>query len=200
MAAETREKSLVERAQRGDRAAFDELERAYRPRLRKLVEARLGGRLRETLEVDDILQEALLRAFRSIHGFQWRKEDAFFSWKAQIVENVIRDQAQKRGRGEFLELEHDVPGSQPSPGRRLRREERFDRLDDALKTLSPDHREVILLARIERLRIEEIAARMNRSPDAVKQLLVRALRKLKESFGDTESLHLPPRRLTGEET
>ena len=51
---------------------------------------------------------------------------------------------------------------------------------------------------IEGLKIKEIAERMNRSPAAVKQLLSRALVKLKASFGETESLHLPDRELRGE--
>ncbi|MBI4583032.1 MAG: hypothetical protein HY717_03265 [Planctomycetes bacterium] len=45
------------------------------------------------------------------------------------------------------------------------------------------------------LRIQEIAARMKRSPNAVSHLLSRALTELKEAFGDTESLNLPPWRL-----
>ena len=65
----------------------------------------------------------------------------------------------------------------------------------ALDKLSPEHREVIRLARIERLPGAEIARRMNRSPSAVAQLLSRALKKLRERFGDTESLSLPDRTL-----
>jgi len=199
--AEYRAKSLCERAQRGERAAFDELVRGYEPRLRRLVEARLGARLRlrESLEADDVLQEALLRAFRSLGGFEWRRDDAFVAWFGGIVEHVVRSAAEKSARHEVIELTGDVAAEQSSPSQSARREERFARLEQALEALSPEHREVIVLARIERLRIEEIAARMHRSPDAVKQLLVRALRRLKESFGDTESLRLPPYRLGGEE-
>jgi RNA polymerase sigma-70 factor (ECF subfamily) len=197
--AEDRAKSLCERAQRGERAAFDELVRGYEPRLRRLVEARLGGKLRESLEADDLLQEALLRAFRSLGGFEWRRDDAFVAWFGGIVEHVIRSAAEKCARHEVIELVSDVAAEQSSPSQRARREERFARLERALEALSPEHREVIVLARIERLRIAEIAVRMHRSPDAVKQLLVRALRRLKESFGDTESLGLPPRRLGGDE-
>ena len=56
-----------------------------------------------------------------------------------------------------------------------------------------------LLARIDGLSIEEVARRMNRSPNAVSHILLRALRKLRESLGDTESLHLPDRRFAREE-
>ena len=61
--------------------------------------------------------------------------------------------------------------------------------------LSPDHRKVIELARLEGLKIQDIARRMQRSPGAVKQLLSRALDQLKSRFGDTESLNLPGRAL-----
>ena len=77
-----------------------------------------------------------------------------------------------------------------SPSRSLRRRERLDRLQAALDALSPDHRQVIVLARLKGLRMTEIAERMERSPNAVALLLARALAKLRESFGDTESLPL----------
>jgi RNA polymerase sigma-70 factor (ECF subfamily) len=97
-----------------------------------------------------------------------------------------------------LEVERlPSPPSQISAGRALRREERFERLEKALRGLSPDHREVIVLARIEGLQMKEIAERLGRSNSAVKNLLLRALKELKSSFGDTESFHLPDRSLKG---
>ena len=80
----------------------------------------------------------------------------------------------------------------------LRREERFERLQKALESLPPDYREAIRLSRIEGLKTVEIAERMGRSREAVKQLIFRALRRLRESFGDTESLHLPDRKFDTE--
>ncbi len=77
----------------------------------------------------------------------------------------------------------------------MQREERFERLEKALDGLSRDHREVIHLCRIEGLPFQEAARRMNRSADAVKMLLSRALEELKGKFGDTQSLHLPDRKL-----
>ncbi len=88
-----------------------------------------------------------------------------------------------------------VPQSASSPSKHLRRNERFDRLEKALRGLSADHRQVLILARVEGLRVKEIARIMKRSPNAVKKLLGRAMIELKRSFGDTESLGLPNRRL-----
>ena len=84
---------------------------------------------------------------------------------------------------------------EPSPSKALRREERLSRLEKALDSLSPEQREVIALVRIEGLKIKEAAGKMNRTPNAAMKLLTRALKKLKDIFGDTDSLHLPPRGL-----
>ena len=82
-----------------------------------------------------------------------------------------------------------------SQSRDARRNERFERLQRALDSLSDEHRRVVMLARIEKLPIAEVARRLERSPAATSQLLWRALKKLKESFGSTDSFHLPDRRL-----
>ena len=91
--------------------------------------------------------------------------------------------------------EEDVSVKDPSQARLMRRDERFDRLQEAFRQLSPEYRQVISLARIEGLGLKDVAQRMGRSHAAARKLLCRALRSLKESFGDTESLHLPARHL-----
>ncbi len=108
-----------------------------------------------------------------------------------IAENRIRDAAKGPRAADEFELPADARADGVSPSRHLQRSERFDRLQSSLDRLSPDHRRVVMLSRIDGLKIKEIAQRMNRSESAVKNLLLRALRELKSSFGDTESLHLP---------
>lgn len=187
--------SLVTKAQAGDRGAFDTLARRYEDRLREGIRLRMGPQVRGNLEPDDVLQETFLRAFESIASFQWRDEAGFLGWLESIAENRIRDSLKgPRGKG-FLELREDAPGKSTSTSKHTRRQERFDRLEESLAHLSPDHRQVILLARIEGLKIKEVAKRMNRSESAIKNLLLRALRELKSNFGDTESLGLPDRDL-----
>ena len=98
----------------------------------------------------------------------------------------------------MLQLDRDLPKSSATPGQALGREERFERLKLSLEKLSPDQRKAVILARIDGRPVREIAQQMNRSEDAVRQLLTRALRQLRSSFGDTESLHLPNRSLAEE--
>ncbi len=186
---------LILKAQGGDRRAFGELVEQHRGRLTALIHARLGPCLRNRVEIEDVLQEALLTALKSVDRFQYQEPDSFFRWLCGITVNVIYKVAAREKRKLLMPLDSDPASDEVSPSRAGQRNERFDRLQASLSSLSPDHRQVILLARVERLPIKEVALRMNRSPEAVTQLLWRALRKLKESFGSTDSFHLPARRL-----
>ncbi len=178
----------------------------YRQRLESLVHLRVGGKLRGRIEVDDVLQEAYLGAYKTIDQFRWRGEASFYHWLRQIVEHVILNMSRYHFSSERRDASREValeggsrdgdPGripaaSEDSPSKALRRKERFDRLESALSSLSPDHREVIILARIEGLPLKEIGRRMGRSPDAVSMLLLRALKSLRAFFGTTDSIRLP---------
>jgi RNA polymerase sigma-70 factor (ECF subfamily) len=191
-----REPDIIEKAGAGDRAAFEELASAHRPRLEALVRTRLGSRLERFVELDDVVQETLLRAFRSIARYRPEDEDSFLRWLGGIANHVILEAAKRSRREVIVPLDVEpADGAQVSASRAARREERFARLEEALASLSPEHRQVVILARIERLPMKEVAARMGRTPGAAAQLLWRALQKLKETFGSTDSFRLPPRSL-----
>ncbi len=186
--------SLARRAAAGDRQAFEELVGIYEPRVAALARDLLGKRALRYADPADVVQETFAKAFQHIDRLAWKGEKAFFGWLASIAQNVVLSAVQKVRRAP-LQLEPDIPDRGASPSKHLRRQERFDRLQKAIDALSPQHRQVIVLARMEKLKVKEIAARMNRSPNAVKKLLARALLELKKDFGDTESFHLPDRNL-----
>ncbi len=196
MKPEEHTKDLVERARKGDRSAFDELAQTNRPRLEALVRSRLGPELRTQVSVEDILQETFLQAFGSLERFEWQGEHSLLRWLGGIAENVMRKEHRGHQLRQKVRLEPRQP-EQVSPSKEMQREERFERLECALEHLSDDYRQVIVLARIEQLKIREIAAKMNRSETAVRNLLMRALKELQRHFGDTESLRLPPRNISG---
>ena len=190
---------LLTRAVAGDRVAFGRLAERFSERLSRLVGSRVGPAVREDLDVDDVVQETFRLALESIESFESRGDDSFIRWLGHIAENVIRKAARTTARKpsteEILEI---ADRTTTPPSANLRRDERFDRLQSALESLPPDYRQVIRLSRIEGLKTEEIAERMGRSTSAVKQLLFRALRRLRDTFGDTESLHLPDRKFDSE--
>lgn len=191
-------RDLIGRAKSGDRAAYGSLIDRFSDRLTALVSSRIGPGLRDELDVEDVVQETFTRALEDLERFQWTGDDAFMRWLGSIAENRIRKGARKKGRSPRVEHILEIPKDETSPSRALQREERFERLEKALAKLPQDYREVIRLSRVEGLKIKEVAKRMGRSQNAVKQLVVRALRRLKEVFGDTESFHLPDRRLDAE--
>ncbi len=182
---------LIDRARRGDRAAFDELVSLAREPLLDHIRFQMGRSLREKLDLEDVLQDVLLRAFKSAEYFKGQNGESFQSWLQGIARHVISSHGRHQGRGKEIEILQDVPASNVSPSRHQRRKERFERLSKSVEALKPDYQTAIRLSRIEGLKISEIAERMNRSPSAVKNLLLRAMRELRKSFGDTESLSLP---------
>lgn len=190
---DTRE--LVAKAKTGDRSAFEAIVEPLRDRLRAAAGRQLDGGGRVVAEVDDVLQETFLRAFQTMDRFEWRGEDSLYSWLHGIARKVVLKFLEKGRRTCTLELPDRVPAKEVPPSKAARREERFDRLERCLGSLRPEYREVLRLARLEGLTAGEIAKRTNRTEYAVKHLLARGIRELREAFGNTESLHLPPRSL-----
>lgn len=196
MEAEDSIKRLVGKAQGGDRAAFGQLFDAHRQRLLERIQARMGRKLKQEHDPEDLAQETFLRAFETIGRFRLKGTDSFFHWLATIAEHLILNASQKRRPGP---LTVEPRGSGVSPGTALRRKERFDRLEAALGALTPEQKKVVLLARIDGLSFEKIAAQTGKSQVAVRQLLARALKRLKKSMSPTRSLHLPDRSLSEED-
>lgn len=147
------ERDLIARAQVGDEDAVAALLEEHRPRLEALVRSRLGTALRASTTVEDVVQEVFLEACRSLPRFEWRGEDSFSRWLGGIAEHAILRASRRRERtlGAEAQALRLPPRSRAevSPSKALRHEERFERLKGALENLSPEHREVILLSRIE---------------------------------------------------
>jgi RNA polymerase sigma-70 factor (ECF subfamily) len=187
---EPRERHLVERARTGDQQAFEELCLNLRERLLATIRSRLGAAARQGTEPEDVLQASLVRALHSMQQFEWRGEGSFRRWLESIAIHVTLDVVRHQGRRTVLRIDRDLTGDGVSPSKGIRRQERLDRLEASMKRLSPDYRTVLRLARMDGLSIKEIAKQMGRSESAVHNLLLRATKQLRKSFGDTESLNL----------
>src|SRR5690606_4197390 len=88
---------LVYAAKAGDRLALDDLFRRYLPIVRQIVAVRMGMRLRQLTESDDLVQDALLRVFHGIERFDQRSEGGFRHWLARCVERELIDAARRLG-------------------------------------------------------------------------------------------------------
>jgi len=196
---ETRE--LVARARQGDEAAMGRLLTIHADRLLAAVRAELGGRLRQRMESQDIMQQVCVDALRNIDGFEDQGKGSFFRWLRRIAVNSICDADRKafkavKRRGELraadvaqadesiLNLIELIPGSVTGPVTTADRADRLRMLRAALDGLSEDHREVLRLRYLNQLSFEETAAEMDKTVRAVRSLCVRALIRLKELLGD----------------
>ncbi len=176
----------MQRARGGSQAAVNELFASVGDRLLALVRLRMGNRLRRRLESRDILQNILLKAFSRLDGLQATSTRSLMAWLGRIAENEIRDQAAFHGRARRA-LDREVPidgqgemlaAQLRSATQNLERNEHLMCLEVALESLPEDYREVIVLRRLEELTYPEVAQRLERSPDACRQLYGRAMAML----------------------
>ena len=181
----TREEStvLLREARQGSRDALGELYSRYGTRLLAFIRMRLGRDLRARVESRDILQATLLKSFQRLSQFEGGDGATLMSWLMRIAENEVRDQADFQHR-QRRDLKADLPVDEggidiaahlrSALSEAVVREE-AERLGAALEALDPDHREVIVLRKLEELSFKDVAARMGRSEDACRMLLARAM-------------------------
>ena len=182
--------TLLEQAQAGDREALSRAFEKFERRLAVLVHFKLGERTRTFAEVDDIVQETLLRAFRDIEHFSYRAPGSFLRWLSAIADHVIVDRVRYQGRQRRaaeeipFRSESNPAGPEPAdtktPSRLLAQREAVERLLARLSALPEDYRKVILMAKIEGLSTAEIAAQMGKSREAVALLVYRAVKRFRD--------------------
>lgn len=187
----------IERAKAGDAQALNELFARHHGLMVELARRKIGPRLRQKEDADDLAQTTFREAARDFRQYQYRGEGSFLRWLVQILQNKIRDKAEYYGAnkrdssrersaderiGDSGDLKRYDPASQDlSVTQVLAREEEFKILRAALDELSPDHRKAITLVFFEGLSLREAGEQMEgRSEDAVRMLLRRAESRLLE--------------------
>src|SRR5471032_2960604 len=86
------DQELVERAQRGDKQAFGLLVEKYQRKLARL----LSRFVRDPAEVEDVTQEAFIKAYRALPSF--RGDSAFYTWLYRIAINTAKNYLVAMGR------------------------------------------------------------------------------------------------------
>jgi RNA polymerase sigma-70 factor (ECF subfamily) len=176
---------LLHRAKQGSEAALNLLYEQCAARLLAYIRLRLGRELRAKLESRDILQATLLKSLTHLHELKGDERESLMAWLARIAEHEIRDRADYHGRlrrdaAREVAVDDDAPlaAAGRSALSRVILDERARRLEEAMETLLPAHREVILLRSFEELSFREIAKRTGRSEDAARMLFARAMTAL----------------------
>ena len=174
------DQQLVERAQRGDKRAFDLLVVKYQRKLARL----LSQFIRDAAEIEDVTQETFIKAYRSLSSF--RGDSAFYTWLYRIGINAAKNflVAQKR-RASTTTNEFDIEvaenfeeGSQlrelNTPENELMSKQIAQTVHQALQALPEELRSAITLREIEGLSYEEIASIMSCPTGTVRSRIFRA--------------------------
>jgi len=182
------EDKLIERLQRRDEAAFNELVRLYQAKVFHLVFRMLGDRA----EAEDLAQEVFITVFKSIDGF--RGDSKLSTWLYRVATNHCKNRLKylgRRARGQkqaFDELsERDAVESAtmqtsariPRPDEAVEGKQIEHIVQRALAMLDEEHRELIVLRDLENLSYEEIQRITGLAEGTVKSRLHRARLALK---------------------
>jgi RNA polymerase sigma-70 factor, ECF subfamily len=131
-------------------------------------------------ELDDLVQDTFIRAFRSVDRF--RGQCQFRTWLMAIGGNVLKDFGRKQSRGgrQIMPLDESVRDERGDPHEHAEATEAESLLADGLQQLSRLQREVFLLRAQQGLEYEEIAAALATTAGAARVHYHHAVRRLKE--------------------
>jgi RNA polymerase sigma-70 factor (ECF subfamily) len=177
----------IDRALKGDGAALASLFEKYREKIYRTA----FGYLHDKDDALDVTQEAFIKAFRSLAGFE--RESGFYTWLTRIAINLSIDLRRRKARKKATLLEDfmdgDVrPSSQasvaPDPARGVVDEELRERYLAALERLTEKHRTVFVLHTVEGMAYKDIAATLEISIGTVMSRLHYARKHLQELLAD----------------
>lgn len=172
------DQQLVKRVQKGDKRAFDLLVLKYQHKIFSII----GRYVRDQAEVQDIAQEAFIKAYRALPKF--RGDSAFYTWLYRIAINTAKNHLVSRSRrppasdvavedAEFYsgaDLLRDVA----SPETTLQCQELEAMVDVAIRELPEDLRTAVTLREMEGMSYEDIASIMDCPVGTVRSRIFRA--------------------------
>lgn len=193
--------ALLNQARCGDGQALGKLFEGFRRYLKLLAQLQINGKLQAKIDASDVVQETFLKAHRDLAMFRGTSERELMTWlrrilAANLADHVHRHYGRQR-RDVRLERSlqqqldrssHALDGglvlAHATPSEQMAHREQALVLADALEQLPKDYREVLVLHHFKGLTFQEVARRMDRSVDSVKQLWMRALVRLRRTLGD----------------
>ncbi len=181
------DQQLVERAQRGDKHAYELLVAKYQRRLARLI----SRFVRDAAEVEDVTQEAFIKAYRALPTF--RGESAFYTWLYRIGINTAKNYLLALKRRTPTSTQFDAEEAEgfedagllqevSTPENELMSKQVVEVVNASLRQLPDDLRTALTLREIEGLSYEEIADVMNCPIGTVRSRIYRAREAIAENL------------------
>src|SRR5437660_1489813 len=199
------DRKLVRAAQKGDAQAFRELVVKYQRRVYQLA----LGMMKDPDDAMDISQETFVRVHRYLPSF--KGDSSFFTWTYRIAMNLCLDAQRRKGRvtrvdaeeGDEAEIEAamDPPSAAlAGPQRSVLNAELRDRIEEALASLSENHRAILLLREVEGLSYEDLAKVLGIRKGTVMSRLFHARLKMQSKLREYLGEDAPTREEPEEES
>ena len=185
---ERNENVLIERAARGDSAAFSELMAGNEKRM-YAVAFRLCGNHEDA---QDCLQDAMIRIYKAISGF--KGQSSFATWVYRITTNTCLDELRRRKSRQSTSLDSLLDaGWSPSdeldtPERHALLSEKRREIEQAIAALPDDMRAAIVLRDVQGFAYDEIAQMLNTNVGTIKSRISRGRERLREKLSATLEL------------
>ena len=193
-------------ARGGDEQQLGRLLQLYRNYLTILATTQLDARLRRRISPSDLVQEAMLGAYRDFAQFRGVSEPELLGWLRQILIHCLHHAYEmhiKAGRRDLrrevsfddvstsldrsaIRLGNVLASDVTSPSTPLHDRERAVAIADKLAQLKPDYRDVIVLRNLQGLSFDEVAQRMERKPGTVRMLWLRAIEKFRQLYEEPQ--------------
>ena len=185
---------LLRRARAGDRAALHALVLRHADWLRAVVRRRLHPSLRREFDSADMLQDVMVGLLKTTALQTAKDPDHFKALLARAVERDVLDALRHAGRARRARArEHTLHGdsswaarpprdSVTRPSQHAIRDERVAWIRLAMQRMAPAEREILKLRVWEGLEFQQIAERLELSPDATRMRLNRALKRLAQTI------------------
>jgi RNA polymerase sigma-70 factor (ECF subfamily) len=181
------DRQLVERAQRGDKQAFSLLVEKYQRKLARL----LSRFIRDPAEVEDVTQEAFIKAYRALPAF--RGDSAFYTWLYRIGINTAKNYLMALGRRAPTSTEveaEDAEGFEEgeqlrdinTPESLLLSKEIAETVNTTIEKLPEELRKAIQMREIEGMSYEDIAQAMDCPIGTVRSRIFRAREAIAEQL------------------
>lgn len=181
------DQQLVERAQRGDKKAFELLVLKYQRKLERL----LSRIIRDPAEIEDVAQEAFIKAYRALPNF--RGESAFYTWLYRIGINTAKNYLISLGRRAPTSTEFDSEEAESfeeatglrdinTPEAQLMTKQIAQTVNATIDSLPEELKTAITLREIDGLSYEEIAQIMNCPIGTVRSRIFRAREAVAEKL------------------
>ena len=188
---------LIKRAVAGDKGALAELLIAYKDKLERRIRIRVSLNPATPFTTEDVLQETYIDVFTGISTFNPDLGVSFDTWLIRIAENrlakMIRDRSRlKRGGGQrTLDIDGstckqiiaDLGESAETASQRMKLEELKAAVELAIASLPSPQRQVVELHYLEQRSVEEISEQLKTTKGAVRGLLYRAKKNMREMLG-----------------